>query len=61
MKQTRKIQQIIKNDLDQVKRLKLEIEKSLKKAPEGSLIVLKSKDTIQFFHKEDHTQKKGKK
>ena len=60
MKRMRKIQQIIKNDLDQVKRLKLEIEKSLKKAPEGSLIVSKSKATIQFFHKENHTQKKGK-
>ncbi len=60
MKQMRRIQQIIKNDLNQVKKLKAEIEKSLKKAPEGSLIVSKSKATIQFFHKEDHTQKKGK-
>ena len=60
MKKMRRIQQIIKNDLNQVKKLKAEIEKSLKKAPEGSLIVSKSKATVQFFHKENHTQKKGK-
>ena len=60
MEKMRRIQQIIKNDLNQIKNLKAEIEKSLKKAPEGSLIVSKSKATVQFFQKEDHTQKKGK-
>ena len=35
MKKMRTIQQIIKNDLNQVKKLKVEIEKSLKRAPEN--------------------------
>ena len=55
-----RIQQIIKNDLDQVKNLKEQIEKNLKRAPEGSLTVSKSKNTIQFFHKENPKEKKGK-
>ena len=39
MEQMRRIQQIIKNDLNQIKNLKEQIEKSLKKAPEGSLVI----------------------
>lgn len=60
MEQMCRIQQIIKNDLDQVKNLKEQIEKNLKRAPEGSLTVSKSKNTIQFFHKENPKEKKGK-
>ena len=60
MKQIRRIQQIVKKDLDQILKIKLQIEKSLKKAPEGSLVVSRSKNTVQFFHKEECTKNNGK-
>lgn len=34
-------------------------EKSLKKAPEGTLVLSKSNGTVQYYHKTGHEQKKG--
>lgn len=35
-------------------------EKSLKKAPEGTLVLSQSKGTVQYYHKTEGSQKKGK-
>ena len=36
------------------------VEKSLKKAPEGMLVLSQSKGTVQYYHKTESSQKKGK-
>lgn len=36
------------------------VEKSLKKAPEGTLVLSQSNGTVQYYHKTESTQKKGK-
>ena len=36
------------------------VEKSLKKAPEGTLVLSQSKGTVQYYHKTESSQKKGK-
>jgi len=53
------IRKKLENELDNIKELKLVVSKSLKKAPEGSLVTSKSNGVTQFFHKTEKTQKKG--
>ena len=38
----------------------VQARKSLKKAPEGSLVLSKSNGTTQYYHKTESGQKKGK-
>lgn len=38
----------------------IKAEKSLKKAPEGALVLSKSNGTVQYYHKTERKQKKGK-
>lgn len=60
MQQSGKIKQIIEEDIIKIQRLKKQVEKSLRKAPEGTLVVSKSNGVAQFFHKTESSQKKGK-
>ena len=49
-----------KEKVKEMDKLILEVEKSLKKAPGGSLVLSKSNGVTQYYHKTEHTQKKGK-
>ena len=60
MSQNDKIKQILSKELNQIEKLKKQVEKSLKKAPEGGLILSKSNGVVQYFHKTEKEQKKGK-
>ena len=60
MQQSKQIKQTIANEISKIEKLKNKVEKSLRKAPEGSLIVSKSNGVAQFFHKTEKCQKKGK-
>ena len=60
MSQNEKIKQILTNELKEVELLKKQVERSLKKAPEGNLVISKSNGVIQYFHKTEKKQKKGK-
>ena len=51
MSQNEKIKQILTNELKEVELLKKQVERSLKKAPEGNLVISKSNGVIQYFHK----------
>lgn len=44
----------------QLEKLKVKAEKSLAKAPEGSLILSRSNGNVQYYHKTDSSQRKGK-
>lgn len=54
------IRKMLENKLNEIRKLKKIVEKSMKTVPEGTLVVSKSNGRIQFFHKTDKTQKKGK-
>ena len=60
MRQGKRVKKILVNELGKIEKLKRKVEKSLKKMPEGVLIVSKSNGVIQFFHKTEKEQKKGK-
>ncbi len=60
MNQIKKVKEILSSELAQIRKLKKIVEKSMKKMPEGSLVISKSNGVIQFFHKTEKTQKKGK-
>lgn len=60
MNRINEIKQILLNELNEIKNLKKQVEKSLRKVPEGSLVISKSNGVIQYFHKTDPTEKKGK-
>lgn len=60
MQQSKQIKQIISSEIAKIGKLKKLVEKSLKKAPEGALVVSKSNNVAQFFHKTESNQKKGK-
>lgn len=59
MNQNEKIHQMIFRQLSDIQKLMQKTEKSLRKAPKGSLVVSKSNGVIQYFHKIDPAQKKG--
>lgn len=54
------IKQALTKELQEIRELKKVVEKSLKKCPEGSLIVSKSNGVVQFFHKTTNERRKGK-
>ena len=60
MNRINEIKQILLNELNEIKILKKQVEKSLRKVPEGSLVISKSNGVIQYFHKTNATEKKGK-
>lgn len=50
----------LKEKAKAMEKLISEAEKSLKKAPKGSLVLSKSNGVTQYYHKTEGTQKKGK-
>ena len=60
MNKISEIKQVLTKELQDIKELKKTVEKSLKKCPEGSLVVSKSNGVIQFFQKTSTAQTKGK-
>ncbi len=50
----------LKEKVKEMDKLISEAEKSLKKAPKGSLVLSKSNGVTQYYHKTESTQKKGK-
>lgn len=50
----------LKEKSKEIDKLILEAEKSLKKAPKGSLVLSKSNGVTQYYHKTESAQKKGK-
>ena len=56
----KKIKEKLEKDLEIIRKLKPVVAKSLKKTPEGSLVISKSNGVIQFFQKTHKNQKKGR-
>ena len=55
-----KIREELQNELKKIRKLKPIVEKSLKKVPEGSLVVSQSHGITQFFQKTEKKQRKGR-
>ena len=53
------MKEILEEKLQEVDRLITNAEKSLKKAPDGALVLSKSNGTVQYYHKTEYEQKKG--
>ena len=49
----------LEEKLKEVEHYIAQTEKSLKKVPEGTLVLSKSNGTVQYYHKTEHEQKKG--
>ena len=60
MNQSKKIKSILVDEVKKIGRLQKLVDRSLKKCPEGHLVVSKSNGVVQFFHKTSSDQKKGK-
>ena len=60
MQQGKQMKQMIEEELGKIRELKKRVEKSMRKAPDGKLVVSKSNGISQFFYKTDKEQKKGK-
>lgn len=60
MKELKKMKESLGQKQKELKILKAKAEKSLKKAPEGSLVLSKSNGVTQYFHKTKSKEKKGK-
>lgn len=60
MKEYKIIRNLLVKKVKRLDTLILKAEASLKKAPTGRLILSCSKGTVQYYHKTDSTQKKGK-
>lgn len=60
MVKKRDILKLLAEKLKELNALKSKAEKSLEKAPEGSLILSSSNGTTQYYHKTNPGQKKGK-
>ena len=54
------IRQIYMNKLEELNRLQLKAEASLKKAPEGTMILSTSNGKTQYYYKTRNTEKKGR-
>lgn len=50
----------LEEKVKELDRLIVKAEKSLKKAPEGTLVLSKSNGVVQYYHKTEGKQKKGK-
>ena len=55
-----KIREELQNELKKIRKLKPIVAKSLKKVPEGSLVVSQSHGITQFFQKTEKKQRKGR-
>lgn len=53
------IKKNLKKRLSEIRKIKARVDKSLKKAPEGSLVVSSSHGCTQFFHKTADSKNKG--
>lgn len=60
MNEFKQIQELLTKKLQELEQLKVKAERSLKKSPEGSLILSSSNGSIQYYHKTSCNQKKGK-
>ena len=60
MKNMKLIRQIYMNKLEELNRLQLKAEASLKKAPEGTMILSTSNGKTQYYYKTRNTEKKGR-
>ena len=60
MYKSEQVKEILLNEIKKIEKLQKQVNKSLRKIPEGRLIVSKSNGVIQFFHKTASDQKKGK-
>lgn len=60
MKEIESVRQFLKSKIKELDNLIVRAEKSLKKAPEGSLVLSRSNGTVQYHNKTESTQKKGK-
>lgn len=56
----KKIKETLLKKRKQLEVLEKRAAKSLKKAPEGSLVLSKSNGSVQYYHKQESFQKKGK-
>ena len=54
------MQKMLEKKLQELDEYVVQAKKSLKKAPEGSLVLSKSNGTTQYYHKTESGQKKGK-
>ena len=54
------MEQLLKEKLREAEDVISKTEKSLKKAPEGTLVLSQSKGSVQYYHKTERSQKKGK-
>lgn len=59
MNEFKQIQQTLTKKIQELNRLRTKAERSLKKAPEGSLVVSSSNGVPQYFHKNSNKEKKG--
>ena len=55
----KKIKETLQKKRKQLEVLEKRAAKSLKKAPEGSLVLSKSNGSVQYYHKQESFQKKG--
>ena len=60
MKQIESLKQILREKVKELDNLIVQTEKSLKKAPKGSLVLSSSNGITQYYHKTNSAQKKGK-
>lgn len=54
------MKEILEQKLKEADGLITKVEKSLRKAPEGSLVLSQSNGSVQYYHKTSREQKKGK-
>lgn len=59
MNEFQKIKQLLNEKAEELKRLKRKVDRSLKKAPEGRLVLSKSHGTVQYIHKGEHIKTRG--
>lgn len=60
MKEIESVKQFLLTKVKELDNLILKAEKSLKKAPEGALVLSRSNGVVQYYHKTASGQKKGK-
>lgn len=60
MKNMTNLKKVLEKNLKELEVLRIKVKKSLDKSPEGTLVLSSSNKTIQYFHKTDKKQKKGK-
>lgn len=59
MRDIQTVKEILVTKVKELDVLIRKVEKSLKKAPEGTVVLSKSNGTVQYYHKTERKQKKG--